>query len=64
MGTPKSTASPLANSSELQYFGADLQPQLVDALVGNVFKDLRPLFDALGSFSKSKNQRHPGAVTT
>ena len=31
-----------------------LQPQLVDALVGNVFKDLRPLFDALGSYSKRR----------
>tara|TARA_Y100000758_G_scaffold156350_1_gene110910 strand:- start:145 stop:1386 length:1242 start_codon:yes stop_codon:yes gene_type:complete len=29
----------------------DLQPQLVDALVGNVFKDLRPLMDALGSYT-------------
>ena len=29
----------------------DLQPQLVDALVGNVFKDLRPLFAALGSYA-------------
>lgn len=28
----------------------DLQPQLVDALVGNVYKDLRPLFDAMSSY--------------
>ena len=34
----------------------DLQPQLVDALVGNVFKDLRPLFDALGEFSKDQSR--------
>ena len=49
-----------------EFIGAhpDLQPQLVDALVGNVFKDLRPLFDALGSFSQTKNQRQTGAVTT
>jgi flavin-dependent dehydrogenase len=29
----------------------DLHPRLVDALVGNVFADLGPLFDALGEFS-------------
>jgi flavin-dependent dehydrogenase len=29
----------------------DLQPQLVDALVGNVFKDLQPLMNALGSYT-------------
>ena len=29
----------------------DLHPQLVDALVGNVFADLRPLFEALQEFS-------------
>ena len=33
----------------------DLQPQLVDALVGNVFKDLQPLLDALGDYSKSQS---------
>ena len=35
----------------------DLRPQLVDALVGNVFKDLQPLFDALGRFSKRTSRR-------
>jgi flavin-dependent dehydrogenase len=37
----------------------DLHPQLVDALVGNVFADLRELFDALGEFAKrtSKPER-------
>ncbi len=30
----------------------DLHPRLVDALVGNVFVDLRQLFDALGEFAK------------
>ena len=47
-----------------EFIGAhpDLQPQLVDALVGNVFKDLRPLFDALASFSKDTNQRAVDAV--
>ena len=29
----------------------DLHPRLVDALVGNVFADLRPLFDALQEYS-------------
>ena len=29
----------------------DLHPRLVDALVGNVFADLGPLFDALREFS-------------
>ena len=38
-----------------------LQPQLVDALVGNVFKDLQPLFDALGNYSKTGTA---GAVGT
>ena len=33
----------------------DLQPQLVDALVGNVFKDLQPLLEALGNYSKSQS---------
>ncbi len=28
----------------------DLQPQLVDALVGNVYKDLRPLFEAMSRY--------------
>ena len=38
-----------------EFIGAypDLQPKLVDALVGNVFTDLRPLFDALGRFAMS-----------
>lgn len=31
----------------------DLQPQLVNALIGNVSSDLEPLFDALGEFSSS-----------
>ena len=35
----------------------DLQPQLVDALVGNVFKDLRPLFDALSNFAPQTARR-------
>ena len=30
----------------------DLHPRLVDALVGNVFADLQPLFDALREFTK------------
>ena len=34
----------------------DLQPQLVDALVGNVFKDLRPLMEALGSYTGRTTQ--------
>ena len=34
----------------------DLHPQLVDALVGNVFADLGPLFDALGDFSARTSQ--------
>lgn len=33
----------------------DLHPQLVDALVGNVFADLRPLFNALKTFSERNN---------
>ena len=43
--------------SETFSFGAfiraypDLHPRLVDALVGNVFADLQPLFDALKEFS-------------
>ncbi len=41
----------------------DIQPQLVDALVGNVFKDLRPLFEALGQFSKDPG-RSADAVGT
>ena len=42
-----------------EFIGAypELQPQLVDALVGNVFKDLRPLFDALGQFSQRAGRR-------
>ena len=38
----------------------DLQPRLVDALVGNVFKDLQPLFDALGRFSKDPSRSAVG----
>lgn len=30
----------------------ELHPRLVDALVGNVFTDLQPLFDALREFAK------------
>lgn len=47
----------LAFYSEKFNFGAfirtypDLHPRLVDALVGNVFADLQPLFDALQEFS-------------
>ena len=47
----------LAFYSETFNFGAfirtypALRPQLVDALVGNVFADLQPLFDALREFS-------------
>ena len=38
----------------------DLHSQLVDALVGNVFADLRPLFNALKEFSKrSDSQESP-----
>jgi flavin-dependent dehydrogenase len=33
----------------------DLQPQLVDALVGNVYKDLQPLFDALVDYRSETN---------
>jgi flavin-dependent dehydrogenase len=42
-----------------EFIGAhpDLQPQLVDALVGNVFKDLSGLFGALDTFSKRTGQR-------
>ena len=49
-----------------EFIGAypDLQPQLVDALVGNVFKDLRPLFDALGTFSKHTSRRPADALAT
>ena len=49
----------LAFYSETFNFGAfiraypDLHPRLVDALVGNVFVDLQPLFDALKEFSAS-----------
>ena len=42
----------------------DLQPQLVDALVGNVFKDLQPLFDALAGFSKDPDRKSLDAVST
>ena len=47
-----------------EFIGAypDLQPQLVDALVGNVFKDLQPLFDALGTFSKDPSRQSVAKV--
>lgn len=35
----------------------DLHPQLVDALVGNVFTDLEPLFLALQEFSARTSSR-------
>ena len=38
----------------------DLHPRLVDALVGNVFADLRELFDALGRFAE-RSPRADGA---
>ena len=47
----------LAFYNETFNFGAfvrahpDLHPRLVDALVGNVYADLQPLFDALRAFS-------------
>ena len=37
----------------------DLHPQLVDALVGNVFSDLKPLFDALSAFSERTTTAPP-----
>ena len=37
----------------------DLHPRLVDALVGNVFADLGPLFDALQGFSARTSQPAP-----
>ena len=37
----------------------DLHPQLVDALVGNVFVDLRPLFHALKEFSNRTPKAAP-----
>ena len=52
--------------SETFNFGAfirtypDLHPRLVDALVGNVFADLQPLFDALKEFSdRTRSNRTP-----
>ena len=47
-----------------EFVGAypELRPQLVDALVGNVFKDLRPLFDALDRFSRRGNRRPADAL--
>ena len=41
----------------------DLHPRLVDALVGNVFADLGPLFDALRDFSARTSRAEPAAVT-
>ena len=43
-----------------------LHPRLVDALVGNIFADLGPLFDALREFSARDapaGARHPAART-
>jgi len=37
----------------------DLHPQLVDALVGNVFTDLGPLFNALKEFSNQTSKANP-----
>ena len=37
----------------------DLQSQLVDALVGNVFADLKPLFVALDEFSRPDGRARP-----
>ena len=37
----------------------DLHPQLVDALVGNVFADLGPLFNALKEFSNQTSKANP-----
>ena len=37
----------------------DLHPRLVDALVGNVFADLGPLFDALQEFSARTSRAEP-----
>ena len=47
-----------------EFIGAhpELQPQLVDALVGNVFKDLRPLFDALEKLSEHTSSRPADAL--
>ena len=39
----------------------DLHPQLVDALVGNVFADLRPLFEALQEFSARTSKSRASA---
>ena len=41
----------------------DLHPRLVDALVGNVFADLGPLFDALRDFSARTSQPEPAQPT-
>jgi len=42
---------PAFNFGEFISQHPELQPQLVDALVGNVFKDLGPLMDALGTYT-------------
>ena len=39
----------------------DLHAQLVDALVGNVFADLAPLFEALEEFSAGRSGANPSA---
>ena len=42
----------------------DLHPRLVDALVGNVFADLGPLFDALQEFSARTSRAEPALPAT
>ena len=42
----------------------DLHPRLVDALVGNVFADLGPLFDALQEFSARTSGAEPALPAT
>ena len=61
----------LAFYNETFNFGAfirahpDLRPRLVDALVGNVFADLQPLFDALREFSaRTSDAETPADVRT
>ena len=42
----------------------DLNPLLVDALVGNVYKDLQPLFAALEDFSRRRAASDPASEPT
>ena len=42
----------------------DLNPLLVDALVGNVYKDLQPLFAALEDFSRRRAASDPASAPT